>query len=87
MENQGFRAGRASRKGLSHRVRSLHRVAFQSVYLAMHAKQLKNGVCKRGEFFPCAVGLKPLTEMAAADTYLGEDGGLYGGGQNQPPEK
>ena len=30
-------------------------------------------------------GLKPLTEMGAADRYKGEDGGLYGGGQNAPP--
>src|SRR5262249_60110349 len=32
-----------------------------------------------------SVGLKPLTEMTAADRYKGEDGGLYGGGRNQPP--
>jgi hypothetical protein len=32
-----------------------------------------------------SVGLKPLTEMAAQDKYKGEDGGLYGGGQNEPP--
>ena len=30
-------------------------------------------------------GLKPLTEMSAADRYQGEDGGLYGQGRNQPP--
>jgi hypothetical protein len=33
-----------------------------------------------------SVGLKPLTEMAANDRYKGEDGGLYGGGKNGPPE-
>jgi hypothetical protein len=33
-----------------------------------------------------SVGLKPLTEMTAADRYKGEDGGLYGGGKNEPPE-
>ena len=33
-----------------------------------------------------SVGLKPLTEMTADDRYKGEDGGLYGGGSNQPPE-
>lgn len=33
-----------------------------------------------------SVGLKPLTEMAAGDKYKGEDGGLYGGGKNDPPE-
>jgi hypothetical protein len=33
-----------------------------------------------------SIGLKPLTEMTAEDKYKGEDGGLYGGGSNQPPE-
>lgn len=33
-----------------------------------------------------SVGLKPLTEMTADDRYKGEDGGLYGGGKNEPPE-
>lgn len=33
-----------------------------------------------------SVGLKPLTEMTADDRYKGEDGGLYGGGKNDPPE-
>ena len=33
-----------------------------------------------------STGLKPLTEMTADDKYKGEDGGLYGGGQNVPPE-
>lgn len=28
----------------------------------------------------------PLPEMSAADRYKGEDGGLYGGGRNEPPE-
>jgi hypothetical protein len=32
-----------------------------------------------------SVGLKPLTEMSAKDRYKGEDGGLYGGGRNEPP--
>jgi len=33
-----------------------------------------------------SVGFKPLTEMTASDRYKGEDGGLYGGGRNTPPE-
>jgi len=32
-------------------------------------------------------GFKPLTEMTAEDRHQGEDGGLYGGGKNVPPEK
>ena len=32
-----------------------------------------------------SVGFKPLTEMTAEDRYKGEDGGLYGGGKNEPP--
>ena len=31
------------------------------------------------------VGVKPLTELPAAETYKGEEGGLYGGGSNEPP--
>ena len=34
-----------------------------------------------------STGLKPLTEMTADDRYKGEDGGLYGGGSNEPPKK
>jgi len=33
-----------------------------------------------------SIGLKPLIEMTADDRYQGEDGGLYGGGHNVPPE-
>jgi ribosome assembly protein YihI (activator of Der GTPase) len=32
-------------------------------------------------------GLKPVTDMTAEDRYKGQDGGLYGGGKNEPPEK
>lgn len=48
-----------------------------------------------GVLLSCAVGaaqqrdktgMKPLTEMTAADRYKGEDGGLYGGGRNGPPD-
>jgi hypothetical protein len=30
--------------------------------------------------------LLPLTQMSAQDRYKGQDGGLYGAGQNEPPE-
>ena len=33
-----------------------------------------------------SIGLTPLNEMGADDTYKGEDGGLYGRGRNDPPE-
>jgi hypothetical protein len=33
-----------------------------------------------------SVGFKPLMDMTAEDRYKGEDGGLYGGGKNTPPE-
>lgn len=33
-----------------------------------------------------STGLVPLCDMRREDTYKGEDGGLYGGGQNAPPE-
>lgn len=32
------------------------------------------------------IGLKPLTELTADERYKGQDGGLYGGGRNTPPE-
>ncbi len=34
-----------------------------------------------------ASSLRPLTELTAADRYHGEDGGLYGSGQNMPPQR
>jgi hypothetical protein len=33
------------------------------------------------------ISLKPLTEMTADDRYFDEDGGLYGGGKNAPPDE
>jgi hypothetical protein len=32
------------------------------------------------------VGLKPLSDMTAQDRYKSQDGGLYGGGKNEPPQ-
>jgi hypothetical protein len=42
--------------------------------------------------FPAAggkdsMGFKPLMEMSADDRYQGQDGGLYGGGKNEPPKE
>jgi hypothetical protein len=34
-----------------------------------------------------SLGLKPLTDMTGADRYKGQDGGLYGGGKNEPPQE
>jgi hypothetical protein len=49
-----------------------------------------SGRMARGEDQPRkeqpSTGLKPLTEMTARDRYKGEDGGLYGGGSNEPPK-
>ena len=33
-----------------------------------------------------SLGLTPLTELAGEARYKGQDGGLYGGGRNSPPE-
>ena len=33
-----------------------------------------------------SIGQKPLSEMSADDRYKNEDGGLYGGGSNSPPD-
>jgi hypothetical protein len=45
----------------------------------------------RRNFQPAAgkdkIGQKPLTEMSANDRYKGQDGGLYGGGTNEPPKE
>ena len=35
---------------------------------------------------PAPAHLTPLCDLTAADRYEGEDGGLYGGGRNTPPE-
>jgi hypothetical protein len=56
-------------------------------------KVLRLGTVRAGAAGPNAatqegkpsVGIKPLTDMAEADMYKGEDGGLYGGGRNDPP--
>ncbi|MBP8261830.1 MAG: hypothetical protein KA118_19430 [Verrucomicrobia bacterium] len=35
---------------------------------------------------PAPARLTPLADMSASDRYEGEDGGLYGGGRNTPPD-
>lgn len=43
---------------------------------------------EEGRFIDCSrtsVGFIPLMDMTADQDYLGQEGGLYGGGQNQPP--
>ena len=45
---------------------------------------------KQGNQSPPAkppTGLKPLCDMTAEDRYKQQDGGLYGGGKNEPPQK
>ncbi len=42
-------------------------------------------MCEKLLAFEAPAGLKSLTEMTAEDRYKGEDGGLYGGGRNEPP--
>lgn len=49
-------------------------------------KQGKDPAAKKDSGGKASMGFKPLTEMTATDKYKGEDGGLYGGGKNEPPE-
>src|SRR5688572_14501526 len=42
---------------------------------------------QRAMFGRETTGLVPLNEMSADDRYEGQDGGLYGGGQNDPPQE
>ncbi|MGE3808837.1 MAG: hypothetical protein AB7K24_29580 [Gemmataceae bacterium] len=53
-------------------------------------KELRLGQQGQGRAFTqnperTSVGFKPLCDMTAEDRYKGEDGGLYGGGKNEPP--
>ena len=55
------------------------------------AKAARKGSDHRGDAGPASQrkapdSLKPLTDMSAGDRYEGEDGGLYGNGNNQPPD-
>ncbi len=55
---------------------------------AMEARRKQQGGAPAaGSLTPRAsTGMKPLSEMTADDRYKGQDGGLYGSGQNVPPE-
>ncbi|MBM4088017.1 MAG: SGNH/GDSL hydrolase family protein [Planctomycetes bacterium] len=55
---------------------------------AAQALRVKAGA-KRPTFQPSQPpgGLKPLSDMTAGDRYKEQDGGLYGGGSNEPPDK
>jgi hypothetical protein len=57
-------------------------------------RQMREKVGKQGKGGPPGAapppprettGLVPLDQMTAQDNYKGQDGGLYGGGKNQPP--
>ncbi len=57
----------------------------EAAYLAKAkaARRAAQGAGKKGG--TDKIGQKPLTEMTAEDRYKEQDGGLYGGGRNEPP--
>src|SRR6185295_1129761 len=52
---------------------------------AKQARQRDKG--RRALYNKPPIGLKPLSYMSAKDKYKGEDGGLYGKGENKPPQE
>lgn len=62
--------------------------AEETAYLerAMAARQGNQGGGAKSVSGRDHIGQKPLTEMTAEDRYKGQDGGLYGGGINTPPD-
>ena len=79
------------------RARELHRKASsgekltaeeQAYYDRARAERAKSQGAgpKSAPAAAASLGLVPLTDMTASDRYKGEDGGLYGGGRNEPPE-
>ena len=60
----------------------------ENAYL-QKARQVRAKVAARDKTAPAtqatSTGLTPLDQMTAQQRYKGEDGGLYGGGQNVPP--
>lgn len=53
---------------------------------AMAARNARSGGGRPANQRPPPGNLTPLADMGAADRYEGEDGGLYGGGRNTPPD-
>lgn len=69
--------------------------AEEQKYLDRGLQELKGGKDKKSEAAKGdepkwkeqpSTGLIPLTDMGASAKYKGEDGGLYGGGSNEPPK-
>lgn len=62
----------------------------EQAYLAAAKETRRKGAAGRptgqGNQRQAPASLTPLSDMTAAGRYEGEDGGLYGGGQNNPPE-
>jgi hypothetical protein len=62
--------------------------ADERAYLQRAMTAKKGGSTETAAAAPVAretTGMVPLTEMSAEQNYKGRDGGLYGGGQNEPP--
>ena len=92
------KAGRQSDDGIDwKRAQQLHQKFVRGETLteeeqAYHDKAAKalQARAKQGNQSPPAkppTEMKPLCDMTATDHYKGEDGGLYGGGKNEPPAK
>ncbi len=79
----------AKARGLLQKERSGEKLsAEEAAYLAKaKAARAAQAGPTRAIYGKETVGFKPLTEMTADDRYLGQDGGLYGGGKNEPPEE
>jgi len=66
--------------------------ADEQAYLDRALKALQQGQRPNGGkpgaiVSPSTKDMQPLSDMSATETYKGEDGGLYGKGQNVPPPK
>jgi len=61
----------------------------ESAYLENAKRVRAQGAMREAPRAPApattSTGLVPLDQMSAADRYKGQDGGLYGGGRNEPP--